>query len=95
MRFRTLRLDRGGEIAAVLAGLGRPVLLDELERRGESAARGTGRLHRRGRPWCWRRCARRRALEALLVADERPDGRAWSAGDRDALAMLCDLAAIA
>ncbi len=93
-RFESLSLDPNGEVAAVLAGLGRPVLLEELQRRGgprrdELApfiAAGVALLAPLRGP---------QGVEALLVADERPDGLAWSAADRDAIAVLCDLAAIA
>jgi hypothetical protein len=78
----------------VLAGLGRPALLEELQRRGgprrEELAGFVG-----ARVALLAPLRGPQGLEALLVADERPDGVAWSAGDRDAIAVLCELATIA
>jgi hypothetical protein len=93
-RFGALKLDPGGEVAAVLAGLGRPVLLEELRRRGGPGREElTGFIGAGAAMLAPLRGAH--GVEALLVAEERPDGLAWSAADRDAIAVLCDLAATA
>jgi DNA-binding response OmpR family regulator len=87
------RIAEGGDLAQLLAGLARPVTLAELERfselRGEIAplaACGAALLAplRSGS-----------GLEAVLLADERPDGVGFASDDLDALGALCDLAATA
>jgi DNA-binding response OmpR family regulator len=92
-RFAHLALEASGELAALLAGLGRPVLVHELERRpglrAELApymAAGVALLAplRTGG-----------TLEAVIVADERTDGASWSPDDRESLGALADFAATA
>lgn len=87
------RIAEGGELAMLLAGLGRPVTGSDLERlpglRAELApllACGAALLAplRSGS-----------GLEAVLVADERPDGAAFGAEDLESLSALTDLAATA
>lgn len=85
------RLAAGGELWQLLAGLARPVTRDELERFAEVraemaplAACGAALLAplRSGS-----------GLEAVLAADERPDGSAFAADDLETLGALCDFAA--
>lgn len=85
------RLAAGGELAQLLAGLARPVTRAELERFAEAraelaplAACGAALLAplRSGS-----------GLEAVLAADERPDGAAFAAEDLEAIGALCDFAA--
>jgi DNA-binding response OmpR family regulator len=93
MRFGGGTLSLGGELATTLAGLGRPVSLNELERwpglRTELApfvAMGAALLAPLRAPG---------GLEGVLLADERMDGVPWSADDRLVTGALCDLSAIA
>lgn len=87
-RFAGLALEAGSEVATALAGLGRPALLHDLERwpslRGALApftAAGVALVAPlRGAE----------GLEALLLAGERADGRAWAPEDREVLGALCD-----
>ncbi len=90
-RCSDLRLDPAGELAELLAGLGRPALVHELQRwgslRAELAPFATAGVA------LFAPLRVGRELEGLLVADDRTDGAGWSADDRDAVAALCDLAA--
>ncbi|HTR97754.1 MAG TPA: response regulator [Candidatus Acidoferrales bacterium] len=92
-RFAALSLDTSGELAQLVAGLGRPVLRHELERRGAAdperacfIAAGAALLAplRGARP-----------LDGLLVLAERADGAAWPAEDREVLGVLATLAGAA
>ena len=86
-------IAEAGGLAQLLTGLARPVTLAELERftelRGELAplAAGGAALLAPLRSGS--------GLEAVLLADERPDGIGFAPDDLDALAALCDLAATA
>lgn len=92
-RVAGLELDRGGALATLIAGLGRPVARRELERLPELkpaiaplAASGIALLAPlRGAG----------GLDGLLVAGERPDGGEPPAADLDLLGGLCDIAALA
>ncbi|HEY6867757.1 MAG TPA: response regulator [Candidatus Eisenbacteria bacterium] len=92
-RIAALELEPGGELAALIAGLGRPVTRRELERLPELreavapfAAAGIALLAPLRGP---------EGLDALLVADERVDGAETPAADLDLLRGLCDIAAVA
>jgi DNA-binding response OmpR family regulator len=93
LRFAGATLPATGELAAALAGLGRPATLTELERwpglRTELApllASGVALLAPlKGAA----------GLEGVIVADERIDGDAWTPEDRLATGALCELAATA
>jgi DNA-binding response OmpR family regulator len=92
-RCREARIAAAGELAALLGGLGRPVTRAELERfpelRAELAplsACGAGLLAP---------LRSTSGLEAVLIADERPDGAAFSGEDLEALGALCELASSA
>ena len=92
-RIAALELERGSELAALLAGLGRPVSRRELERLPELreavapfAAAGIALLAPLRGP---------EGLDALLVVDERVDGAEPAAADLDLLRGLCDIAAVA
>ncbi len=87
------RIAAGGELAQLLTGLGRPITRADLERFAEVreelaplSAFGAALLAplRSGA-----------GLEAVLVADERPDGAAFTADDLESFGALCDLAATA
>lgn len=91
--FTALRLDVQGELAAILAGLGRPVRRSELERFPELRAELAGFVTRGLTLMAPMRGPL--GLEGLLVADDRSDGGEPSASDREALAALCELAASA
>ena len=92
-RIAGLRVRRGGELARLVAGLGRPVLRAELERmdevRGELApfvASGLVLLAPvRGAD----------GLDAMLAVEERKDGREHSKADAEMLRGLCEIAAVA
>ncbi len=92
-RLAGLELPRDGELATLVAALGRPVTRRELERLPElrpglaplvasgvtlvAPLRGAG------------------GLDGLLVADERLDGAEIAAADLELLRGLCDIAAVA
>jgi len=92
-RVSGLEVRGDGELARMLAGLGRPVLHRELERISELAdelpplvARGFALLAPiRGID----------GLDALLVIDERLDGLDPSREDLEALSSLCEIAGVA
>jgi DNA-binding response OmpR family regulator len=92
-RIAGLELARDGELATLVAGLGRPVARREIERLPELrealapfAASGIALLAPlRGAD----------GLDGLLLTGERADGREPSAADLDLLRGLCDIAAVA
>jgi DNA-binding response OmpR family regulator len=88
-----LEIPRGGAIATLLEGLGRPVLRRDLERFAELApelpplvAGGIALIAPLRGP---------ERLEGVLLADERADGAALAPADLEVLAGLCDIAAVA
>ena len=91
--FARLSLPDLGELAALLSGLGRPVSRTELERFAElreevapfAAAGADWFVPLRGP----------QGLEGVLVAGERCDAQPFEAADREALAVLCESAAMA
>ena len=92
-RIADLELATGGELAALLHGLGRPVRRQELERfpelQGELPpfiAAGLTLLA----PLCGPS-----GLEGLLVLDERVDGQDLTRHDSEVLTAFCDIAALA
>jgi DNA-binding response OmpR family regulator len=92
-RIDELIVPVAGELMSVLAGLGRPARREELERLNELRselgpfiARGFTLLAPLSDP---------SGLEALLLADERADGRDTEPPDLETLATLCDVGAIA
>ena len=88
-----LPLRADGELGAIVAGLGRPVTRAELERFAELAPE-RGPLIAAGVALVAPLPAAN-GLEAMLLADERPDGRGWDSGDLEALAGLCEQAGVA
>jgi DNA-binding response OmpR family regulator len=92
-RLAGLRIAEGGEMATLLGALGRPVTREALGRFPELKAElpplvaGGAALLAPLRSGS--------GLEAVLVADERPDGADFGADDLEALGALCDLAASA
>ena len=92
-RIAGLRIRRGGELAQLIAGLGRPVLRAELERLAEVrhevapfVAAGFALLAPVRGP---------DGLDAVLVLEERADGREHSRTDAEMLRGLCEIAAVA
>lgn len=92
-RFAGVAIPARGEMAAMLAGLGRPVLVHELERwpgaRAEGASlsgAGIALLAPLRGP---------HGVEGVIVAEERTDGAPWTPEDREALGALCELSATA
>lgn len=92
-RLATLSVRADGELATLIAGLGRPVARQDLERFPELRPELPGLVAAgialiaplRGS----------HGLEALIVTDERRDGQPFAPGDLEALAGLCELGAIA
>jgi DNA-binding response OmpR family regulator len=92
-RVARLTVKRSGELAPLLAGLGRPVRRRELERFPELRAElepfvaaGIALIAPLRSP---------EGMHGVLVADERRDGRDLERVDLDVMAMLCDTAALA
>ncbi len=88
---RGARLASGGELAQILAGLARPAPFAELERFAEARAELAPLAACGGALLAPLRSGS--GLEAVLVADERPDGAAFAPADLEALGALCDFAA--
>ncbi|MFN8586812.1 MAG: response regulator [Candidatus Eisenbacteria bacterium] len=86
---RTLRAD--GELVALVSGLGRPVRRGELERLPAVAPELAPFVTLGAAVFAPVRT--RAGLEALLVADERADGLAYSGSDLEMLGALAQLAA--
>jgi len=90
-RWSTLTLEPGGACVGWVHALGRPALLAELERLGDMA-REVGELAAHGvaivgvvpGP---------NAPSAVVVCEERPDGRPFSAPERERFGALCASAA--
>lgn len=91
--FATATLRADGELAAIVAGLGRAVTRAELERFAELAGEREP-LFAAGAALTVPLPAGN-GLEGLLLADERADGRAWDAVELEALANLCEQAGTA
>lgn len=92
-RVAALQIPRQGPLSELIEGLGRPVLRRELERFPELRrelspflAHGVTVLAPIGAEG---------GLEALLVADERPDGSEPAPAEIELLAALCEMAAVA
>jgi DNA-binding response OmpR family regulator len=92
-RHAAVRIAEGGELATLLGALGRPMTREALQRfpelRGElpSLVAGGAALLAPLRSGS--------GLEALLIADERPDGAGFGTEELESLGALCDLAASA
>ena len=90
-RAAHVRLPLGGELARLLAALRRPTSRPRLE--AEPALRSELGTLVPGR-WTWLApLAVEGRLEALIVADDRPDGGAPSPEAEDDVAVLCDTVA--
>jgi hypothetical protein len=92
-RLRGLELGRTGELAQLLAALGRPARWAELDRFPELRAAVAPFVAHGFSLLAPLRGVR--GLEGVLVVDERPDAREFSPDDLEALAVLCDAAAVA
>jgi two-component system, OmpR family, phosphate regulon response regulator OmpR len=92
-RIDDLIVPVAGELMSVLAGLGRPARREELERLSE-LREGVAPFVARGFTLLAPLCDSS-GLEALLIADERADGRDAEPQDLETLATLCELGAIA
>jgi GAF domain-containing protein len=90
-RVMALDVSGDGELAQVLAALGRPARRAELERFPELRRELLG-LVAAGFDWLAPLRVGDR-LEGILLVDERADGRDVSRADVDVLALLCDAAA--
>ena len=91
-RVAGLALAADGELAILLAGLGRPVRVAELERFPELGAELSALVTQGFSLVAPLRGAS--GLEGLLLADDRLDGDDASRLDLDVLSLLCDAAAV-
>ena len=92
-RVAALEISRAGSLAELIEGLGRPVLRRELERFPELRSELPAYLAHGVTVLA--PVAGDAGLEALLVADERPDGGEPTAADLEMLASLCEIASVA
>ncbi len=90
--FAGLSLPAGGELATLLGAIGRPLAAHELERGSNGRRAECGPLACAGVALV-APLRGTQGLEAVLLADDRADGTSWGAADRDALGLLCEMAA--
>ena len=92
-RIAGLQVRANGELAAILRGLGRPVLRSELERIPEVRAEIEGFV--RARLTLIVPLLSRDGLVGLLLLDERPDGTPIPESESQVIGGLAEIAAIA
>ena len=92
-RFAGIAIERGGPLASLLRGLGRPVVRRELERLPELRAEMSALISAGVALLAPLEGAIE--LEGLLLADERRDGTELARADLEVLGGLCDVGAAA